>query len=290
MEQKLKVFLAVAEHLNFSRAAESLFITQPAVSQYVKSLEQEMNVKLIDRTNKSLQLTRAGSIVAYYANEMLALEMNMRQAVEDLTSEVKGELAIGASYTFGEYILPQILAGFLEVYPGVEPAITIGNTHDIAEKVLQGEFDLGIVEGSITSPKLLKEKIADDRMYIIQSSRLSEKQAFDTEWAMKETWVTREKGSGTREAFDLFLTQYEIHPNRILEFGSTQIIKEAVEAGLGIALLSEWAIKKELELGRLQLVEQEKMFFERHFHAIVADRPFTTKVTTTFIKFMHSYF
>ena len=171
MEQKLKVFLTVVKHMNFSRAAEELFITQPAVSQYVKSLEDELDIKLIDRTNKKIRLTKAGSLVAYYGGEISTLNEKMKQAVEDLAGEVKGKLSVGASYSFGEYILPHIVADFLEKFPSVDPFISIGNTHEIAEKVIHDEIDLGVVEGTISSSKLIAEKIATDRMFVIKGKK-----------------------------------------------------------------------------------------------------------------------
>ncbi|MBM7649531.1 DNA-binding transcriptional LysR family regulator [Bacillus ectoiniformans] len=287
MDQKLKVFLTVVKYMNFSKAAEELFITQPAVSQYIKSLEQELNIKLIDRTNKKVRLTKAGSLVAYYAKEMFVLKTKMKQAVSDLTSEVKGKLAVGASYSYGEYILPHVLADFLRQFPHVEPVITIGNTHDIASKVQNQEIDLGIVEGSFPSEKLHKEKIATDRMFVIKSRKHQPKKPIHLN---EETWIVREEGSGTREAVDMFLKKHNIQPEKTLEFGSTQIIKEAVEAGLGVSLLSEWTIRNELELDKLKVIGGEQLYFERSFYAITSGNPLSTKTTATFLDFLNQYF
>jgi LysR family transcriptional regulator, transcriptional activator of the cysJI operon len=283
MEQKLKVFLTVVKHMNFSRAAEELFITQPAVSQYVKSLEDELDIKLIDRTNKKIRLTKAGSLVAYYGGEISTLNEKMKQAVEDLAGEVKGKLSVGASYSFGEYILPHIVADFLEKFPSVDPFISIGNTHEIAEKVIHDEIDLGVVEGTISSSKLIAEKIATDRMFVIKGKKEHvEKRVHLND----ETWIVREQGSGTREAFEWFAEKNSIQPAKILEFGSTQIIKEAVEAGLGVALLSEWTIRNELELEKLKIVGGGSLYYERNFYAIIRDAPFMTKTAETFLHFL----
>ncbi|MDQ0215591.1 DNA-binding transcriptional LysR family regulator [Oikeobacillus pervagus] len=288
MEQKLKVFLTVANHLNFSRAAEELYITQPAVSQYVKALEDELQIKLIERTNKTVRLTKAGSIVAFYSEEIEMLYQKMHQAIEDLTSEVAGDLSIGASYSFGEYILPHILAPFLATFPKVKPNISIGNTHDIVEKLMKHEIDLGIVEGSVSQSKVKLEKIATDTMYIIGGKGW--KNQTDAETLEEEAWIVREKGSGTREAVELFFEKYNLKPKKLLEFGSTQIIKESVEAGLGISLLSKWTVRKEVELNRLQMIGKEQYYYNRDFFAVTSNYPFTTKAITTFLQFLRTFF
>ena len=147
MDQHLQVFVTVAEKQNFSRAAEELHMTQPAVSQYIRVLEDNLGVRLLERTSKFVRLNKAGEIVYHHAKEINSLYTRMQHLVDDLTNHASGPLSIGASYTFGEYILPHIIAEVKAKYPKIEPEVQIGNTAKIADSVLRHQLDIGIVEG-----------------------------------------------------------------------------------------------------------------------------------------------
>lgn len=280
MTDKLQIFLTVAKHMNFSRAAEEMYMTQPAISQYIKRLEDELDVQLFDRSQKKIQLTKAGEIVSYYGKEINMLSTKMKRALDDLTNHVAGELLLGASYSYGEYLLPKRLALFLTDYPQVQPRIYIDNTSVIADKIMNQTLDLGIIEGSVHDKRIIMHKIAVDHMVIVAKSE----QSVDN--LNEQTWIIREAGSGTREAFDHFIQEHQIEPQRTLEFGSTQLIKEAVANGLGIALLSEWTIKNELQLHTLQIVSKKIYSYNREFHVIHLNTPFLSKTSETFIDFL----
>lgn len=288
MDQQLAVFVTVAEKQNFSRAAEELHMTQPAVSQYIQALERTMGTKLLERSNKYVHLNKAGEIVYHHAKEILGLYGKMHYLIDDLTNNPNGLLSIGASYSFGEYVLPHLIAELQEKYPQIKPAITIGNTKEIAELVLGHQLDVGIVEGQYEEKNLKIEPFAIDKMSIISSpkNRLS---YTETEISIddleKETWIVRENGSGTREAAEKLFRQFNITPQKILEFGSTQLIKESVEAGIGISLLSDWVIQKEREYGSLAVIEVEEISFTREF-SVVLRSPFQTKALSVFLELL----
>lgn len=287
MDQQLEVFIAVAEKKNFSRAAQELHMTQPAVSQYIQALEREVGTRLLERTNKYVKLNKAGEIVYDHAKEILGLYTKMQRLVDDLTNKTSGPLAIGASYTFGEYILPHILANMLKEYPLVNPTISIGNTRDIAEFVLKHQMDVGIVEGDFQHDKLVIEPLAEDKMFIVASPdhQLVKKKKATPQDLVKEKWIVREIGSGTRKAADNMFKSLKISPQNMMEFGSIQLIKESVEAGLGISLLSQWAIRKELAMGTLKIIEVDGLPFIRLF-SIVTSSPYRTKALDTFLEFV----
>ncbi len=132
MDQQLLVFATVAEKSNFSRAAEELHMTQPAVSQYIRTFEQQIGTRLMERTNKYVRLNKAGEIVYHHAKEILGLYSRMQYLVDDLMHKAEGRLSIGASYTFGEYVLPGIIAALEQRFPNIEATATIGNTEKIA--------------------------------------------------------------------------------------------------------------------------------------------------------------
>ena len=288
MDPVMRVFIAVAEKENFTRAAEFLHMTQPAVSQYIQSLERAVGTKLLERSNKYVRLNKAGEIVYHHAKEILALYDRMQYLVDDLRHSASGDISIGASYTYGEYVLPHIISQVMKQYPGVRPTITIGNTQEIEARVAGKQLDIGVVEGGMKHDKLRMVPIASDRMSIIVGAehRLAKDEKTNLTNLHGETWIVRESGSGTREATDKMFAKHGIIPDKIMEFGSTQIIKESVEAGLGISLLSHWAIRKELSLGTLKVLNIDGFPFTRTFSLITASTPFYTKTMEVFMEML----
>ncbi|MCM3757873.1 LysR family transcriptional regulator [Sporosarcina aquimarina] len=289
MDQGLNVFVKVAEKKSFSRAAEELHMTQPAVSQYIRSLEETMNVRLLERTNKYVRLTKAGEIVYHHAKEIVGLYGRMHHLVNDLSHEASGQLSIGASYTFGEYVLPHILARLLENYPRIQPDVTIGNTAEIADLIMSRQLDVGIVEGRFKENRqLTTQAFAEDRMILVASADhpLSLK-SYEVEWKelREQTWIIREEGSGTREAVETVFERHALTPVRTMLFSSTQPIKEAVEAGLGISLLSEWAVQKEIRYGDLVQLPVKDLPFVRQF-SIVTSSQYQTKALNVFLELL----
>ncbi len=284
MQQKYQVFLAVVEEKNFSRAAEKLFITQPAVSQYIRTLEKEMGTVLFDRGGKTVTLTRAGEIVLVHVQEMNRIYESMHRTLDEYVHQPKGVLKIGASYTFGEHVLPKIMASFLKRYPAIEPSVTIGNTQEICTKISARMLDIGLIEGDRVQKDLQVMTVGVDKMYIVakRNHPLYARDGLRFSDLEQATWLIRERGSGTREAAEKMFAQLQIKPQKKIEFGSTHIIKESVEAGLGIALLSEWAVKKELKHGSLTIIPCEEMPFTRKFSIIRAPSQFEAKTCEVF--------
>ncbi|MGM0900541.1 MAG: LysR family transcriptional regulator [Bacillota bacterium] len=288
MDQQLHVFVTVAEMENFSRAAEELHMTQPAVSQYIQSFERTMGTKLLERSNKYVRLNKAGEIVYHHAKEILGLYTKMHYLIDDLTNKTNGPLSIGASYTFGEYVLPHVLAKMHKKYPLIIPTITIGNTREIANLVLGHQLDVGIVEGEFKDKHLVIEPFAEDPMYLVASSkhRFAQKNGeISLSELAEETWIVRENGSGTREATEKMFRLCEMIPKNTLEFGSTQLIKESVEAGIGISLLSYWAIRKECSMGALKIINVNQLPILRKF-SVVLRSPFQTKALNVFLELL----
>jgi LysR family transcriptional regulator, transcriptional activator of the cysJI operon len=291
MDHYLEVFVKVVEKGNFSKAAEDLHMTQPAVSQYIKVLEESVGARLLERSNKFVRLNKAGEIVFHHAKEILALYSNMQYLIDDLTNKASGPIAIGASYTFGEYILPHIIARLQAKYPLITPTIQIHNTKEIIDLVQTHQLDIGIVEGQINEKIPNVEIVSEDKMVIVASPLhplLKEQNKRKISELGKETWILREKGSGTREAAEHLFQHINFTPKKIMEFGSTQVIKESVEAGLGISLLSQWAIKKELMYGFLEIVDVEGLPFKRNF-SILTSSPYQTKALQQFIETLRDY-
>src|SRR5699024_8781650 len=191
--------------------------------------------------------------------------------------------------TFGEYVLPPILADVQRIYPEIQPTLHIGNTAEIANLVATHQLDVGIVEGHFTDLALHVEEFAEDLMVVVAASNhvLTEKEEVTVADLGNETWIVREKGSGTREAAEKVFQQLAISPEKRMNFSSTQSIKGAVEAGLGITLLSQWAIQKELKNGELSIVPVVGLPFKREF-SIITKSPFQTKALEVFIDLLRN--
>ncbi|MDQ0971359.1 DNA-binding transcriptional LysR family regulator [Neobacillus niacini] len=291
MDQHLEVFIKVVEKENFSKAAEELHMTQPAVSQYIRLLEQSIGSRLLERNNKYVRLNKAGEIVFHHAKEIITLYTKMQTLVDDLTNKAGGTIAIGASYTFGEYILPHIIAKMKEQYPLIHPSIRIQNTKEIIDLVKKHQLDIGIIEGFYEKATLNSKVVSKDKMVIVASPLhplLSVKREIRISDLEEETWILREEGSGTREAAENLFRRYDFTPKNVMEFGSTQVIKESVEAGLGISLLSSWAIKKELTNGYIGIIHVNGLPFKRNF-SILTPATYQTKALQTFIEILLTY-
>ncbi|WP_428912473.1 LysR substrate-binding domain-containing protein [Niallia sp. Krafla_26] len=232
-------------------------------------------------------MNQAGEIVYRHAKEIVALYEKMQTSLDDLTNHARGPISIGASYTFGEYILPRIIAKLRKNYPLIMPSVKIQNTQQIIELVAAHQIDIGIIEGDFHNEKLYTEAISYDEMFVVAST--DHPLVVDTTKIRSitdlrdEMWVLREKGSGTRQAAEKLFEMYSMAPKNIMDFGSNQLIKESVEEGLGISLLSKWAIENELKDGYIATIPVLELPVKRTF-SIVTDTIYQTKTLKTFIE------
>lgn len=291
MDHQLLVFKTVAEKQNFTKAAEELFLTQSAVSLHIRSLEKKYGIKLFERTNKYVRLTKGGEILYFHAKDILNQYAHVQKLLDDLIHVASGPLSIGSGYTFGEYLLPKIISEFKKDFSNVTPSITIKNSKRIASQISRHELDLGIVEGHIEQSKLEVFPFAKDELVIIMSPAHELAQSNEVEFSRlkDETWILRESGSGTRGIIDRVFAKFDFSPKAIMEFGSSQIIKESVEAGLGISVISKWAIKKEIALHTLHYVKIKNTPIERDLFCITNSSMFKTKATELFLEFLCQY-
>jgi len=286
LDYHMLVFVTVTEKKNFSRAAEALNLSQPAISLQIQALEEYYGTKLFERSNKRVELTQAGEALYPTAVQILELYQAGKQAVSDLVGSVSGRLVIGASLTIGEYVLPRILARFSEQFPQVDVSLRVANTEIVAEQSMAGLIDLGLVEGPMTNNRLRVIPFAEDEMTLIvpPKHRLAIKPVADVKDLASETFILRESGSGTRHAMEEQLRQISVHPRKIIELGSTGAIKEAVEAGLGISFVSRWSIRKELRLQSLVSLRVRDHVLLRSFSIILLESRFHSRAMKEFIR------
>jgi DNA-binding transcriptional LysR family regulator len=253
LAQRIKVFQAVSAHLSFSRAAEELSISQPGVTFHIKGLEREYGADLFERVGKRLYLTDAGRTLAAYAQRMSILEEEARVAMEELKGLQSGLLVIGASATIGIYLVPEVVGEFRKRHPGIKVSLRVGNKRHTIERLLRNELDFGLVAGPVEDPVLMAEPYLEDELVVIVSPQhrfAREPQVYPGE-LRRETFLVREPGSGTQELMEERLQQLGIDPADTMQLGSTEAIKQAVTANLGISIASRYSVEAELESGRL---------------------------------------
>ena len=260
---RLTVFRTLAEKKNFRRAAEQLYLTQPAVTQQVKALEQEIGAPLFDRTGREVVLTPAGHLLLRYANESDQILRRAEQEVTALHGHVSGSLRLAVSTTIAQYVLPPLLARFLERHPAVELAMRSANTEEVASAVLDGSADLGLIEGPVHRPELKPEHWMRDRLVLVvpRDHPWAGLPSIRLEHLPQASLLLRERGSGTRQVVETAIRdafeQARLPPPDLIpamELNSTEAILACVEAGLGVAFCSRAAITRQVRLGTLASV------------------------------------
>lgn len=249
----LAVFLAVAEHGTMTAAAEEEGISQPAISAQVKVLERYYGTPLLQRGGRGSSPTPAGRRVAEYAKRMLALSSELDRAVADLEGLATGSLVVGASSTVGEHLLPTYLGKFHAAHPGIRLSVQIGNSVAITELVAERALDFAIVGQEPGDPDLLAEPVLDDSIvaFVAPGNPLLRRAPIPPLALCGRQFVMREAGSATRALAERCLREASCGPGHIIELGSNEAVKRAVEAGLGIGLLSTHTIEAERLAGLL---------------------------------------
>lgn len=264
---RLKVFRTVAEHLSFRKAAEHLLITQPAVTLQIKALEEDLGVRLFDRKGNQIFLTVQGTRLLGYAHRMEELVAEAEQDLSKGEGHLSGELALGASTTIAQYVLPRLIGAFLLENPRVRLSLQSGNTEQIVRQLMDGAIALGLIEGPARHREVRTEPFMEDEMVLIAPAN-SEMQRLTRERLPFTNLLMREQGSGSRRVIELALAKAGIRTKqfaRVMNLDSSEAIKSAVEAGLGVGFASRWAIAKELELGILKIVEFPGLRITRSF-------------------------
>ena len=294
-DRRLKVFHTVARLLSFTKAAEEMHMTQPAVTFQVRQLEEHFNTRLFDRTHNKVSLTTAGERVSEFAERIFDLYAEMENTVRDLTGEISGALTIGASTTIAEYMLPALLGEFKNRYPDINLRLKVSNSEGIVSMVEHNVIDLGVVESPVSNKNLIVEVCHDDHLVVIAApdhelvKRGGKVRASDI---LRYPFVSREEGSGTRDVITQYLMDEKVNPgdlNLSLELGSPEAIKGAVEAGMGITIISHSIIGKELKLNTLAALQLDPPL-SRPFSFVRQRQKFRVTVMEKLLEFAQAYF
>jgi DNA-binding transcriptional LysR family regulator len=288
-DRRLQVFYTVAKQLSFTKAAEQLFMTQPAVTFQVKQLEEHFNTRLFERSHGRIALTPAGRIVVEYAERILAMSEEMDTRVADLTGAVAGPLLLGASTTIAEFILPQILGEFKALHPEVQAHMTVANSETIVNRVADHTIDVGLIESPSYLPSLQNEICCDDELVLIcaPTHALAARRTVTAQDIAAIPMVRREPGSGTREFTDNYFRECGVPPedlNLLMELGSPEAMKGVVETGIAVAIVSRATIAKELRLGSVVAIPLAPRLM-RTLSVVHPKEKFRSRLLTTFVEF-----
>jgi DNA-binding transcriptional LysR family regulator len=269
--EQLRVFAEVAERLHVTRAAAALNLTQPAASAAIHALEMRVGTALFDRVGRRLELTAAGRVLLPEAKSILSRVSGAERVLAELDNLLRGRLRLWASQTIAGYWLPRFLHQFHTEHPEVSMELHIGNSLQVSRAVLEGNADLGFVEGLVDEPVLVQVPVAIDQLVLVVASshEFASLKSIQPEQLLTARWVLRERGSGTRQMFEESLRKRGIEPaglDVVMELPSNEAVRSAVEIGAGATVISRLVVADKLSAGTL--VELPLHCADRHYIAL----------------------
>lgn len=267
---KLRTFAVVAAEGNITRAARRLSTSQPAVSKQLSELEEALGTALFHRLPRGVRLTEAGNILLRHAARIFAAENAAEAELAELSGLTRGRLSIGASTTIGSYLIPHVFSAFHREHPVVKLELEIANTSVIQAMVLDDRIDLGLTEGFVPREQLISEVVHYDEMVVIAAPghALSSQRALAARSLMTTPYISRERGSGTRDVIEAALAEAGVELEAAMALGSTEAIKNVVASGAGIAIVSRLAVERELSSGRLVALSVSDLTIRRGLHMV----------------------
>ena len=262
---QLRLFLAVAEHGGMTRAAEAVFVSQPAVSASVAELERQLGVPLLEHVGRRVVLTEAGRSLAEYARRIFTLAAEARRAMDETRGLAWGSLAVGASTTIGIYLLPAVMGDYHARYPAITLTLIIENTDLVLERLRAGTLDLALVEGPVSGDDVIVEPYREDELVLVTAPThpLALRGSATAADLATVPFLMREVGSGTREIVEASLRAHGVTRIAAMELGHTEAIKHGVAAGLGVSILSVLTVQREVADGTLALVRMADLTVTR---------------------------
>lgn len=293
-DRRLQVFHAVAKHLSFTKAAEALFMTQPAVTFQIRQLEEHFDTRLFDRAHGRIALTAAGQVALEYAERILGMSAELDTRLKEMSGQVAGPLLIGASTTIAEFLLPQVLGEFKSRYPGVVPRLFVANSEAVQARIAERTLDLGFIEGESHLPSLVTDTCSEDELQVVcaPSHPLAKAGAVAPKALTEHAYISREPGSGTREVIDHYLQKAGVSPDAlqvVMELGSPEALKGLAATGLGFAIMSRATVTKEIQLGQLVRVPLAPRL-TRHLAVVYPKERFHSRLVNSFVQFAKERF
>ena len=288
-DRRLQVFHAVAKHLSFTKAADALFMTQPAVTFQIRQLEEHFSTRLFDRAHGRISLTPAGTLALEYAERILSLSSDLDTRLRELSGQVTGPLLIGASTTIAEFLLPRVLGEFKSRHPGVVPRLFVANSEAVQARIAERTIDLGFIEGDSQPGSLATDVCCADELRVVcaPTHPLAKLDAVAPKALTEHAYISREPGSGTREVIDHYLEKSGMPPESlqtVMELGSPEALKGLVATGLGFAIMSRSTVSKETRLGQLVEVPLAPRLL-RNLSVVYQRERYHSRLVSAFIEF-----
>ncbi len=285
--QQLRLFEAVARHRSFTRAAEELFLTQPAVSIQIKRLEEGVNIALLEQIGKRIYLTAAGEEVYSAAVDILGRLRGLEGSIDDLQGTVQGPLRV-AVVTTAKYFMPHLLGHFLRDYPKVEPRLTVTNRARVLERLSENQDDLVIMGQAPESIEVEVSAFLENALVVVAppDHPLVGVAGITLERLTEERFLIREEGSGTRGAVERLFAEHGLKIRPYMELGSGEALKQGVMAGIGVAVLARISLRLELASGLLVMLDVEHFPLMRQWYCVYPKGKRLSNATRTFLKFL----
>jgi DNA-binding transcriptional LysR family regulator len=269
--RQLEIFVKVAELKSFSKAALALFLTQPTISEHIRTLEQELGVRLLDRLGRGAEPTSAGRLLLSHATRMLQLQRETLQAMDSFQGRLAGDLLVAASTIPGEYVLPPLIGRFKEKFPDIAITLLIGDSRAVVDWVAEGRAEIGVVGARLPHRGVEYRELMPDELVLVVpvGHPWHGKKEIGLADLRAEPLLLRERGSGTRAALEAALAQagIDLSAFRIVgEMGSTQAIKQAIKAGVGVSVISIRAVEEECRSGLVSCLRLRDLKATRAFH------------------------
>ncbi len=267
--RQLQVFESVARHLSHSRAAEELYLSQPAVSMQIKQLEQVIGLALFEQTGKKLHLTAAGNELLRYARSMLQMMQEMEAVFSEMKGLERGQLNIAAVST-ANYFMPQLLAKFIQAHPKIQVSLSVANRDAVVKQLADNIADLAIMGQPPEEADMRAEAFMENPLVVIAAPThpLAHARKIQPKQLAKETFLLREQGSGTRGVAERFFASHKLPLPAHMEMDTNEAIKQSVQAGMGIGIISRHGIELELETKRLVVLDVDRFPIVRHWYIV----------------------
>ncbi len=288
---QLKVFVSVFKNKSFSRASEEIHLTQPTISNHIKALEAEFDCKLFDRLGRTIIPTKEAEVLYSHSIELIEKANALRETIGQFKKDLSGKIVIGASTIPGVYLMPRIMTEFQKKYPSLSFQILISDSTGITDSVSKHELLLGIVGAKLTNEQLNYIPFVEDELIAVSSPGLGKNNIMTLKELITLPMVLREEGSGTRKVAEKFLESKGISLDNIKIagiFGSTDAVKQAVKAGLGVSILSKFSVADELEHKILKEIKLSDIQMKRRFYIVTHKKRTLPRAYDTFLKYIMS--
>ncbi len=285
----LRVFASVFKNRSFSKASEELHLTQPTISNHIKALEDEFDCKLFDRLGRTILPTKEAEVLYSHSIELIERTNNLREAVGLIKKDISGKLIIGASTIPGVYLLPGFMSEFRKKFPSISFQILISDSKGIIENISRHELLLGIVGAKLGNEHIKYMPFIEDELIVVSSPHLSKNRMMTLQELLKFPMVLREEGSGTRKETEKFLANKGISLENVHisgVFGSTDAIKQAVKAGLGVSILSKFSVADELKYKILEEIKLTDIQMKRRFYIVTHKKRTLPRLYETFLNYI----